>query len=731
MTPPIAFTHDPSLPWLAQALVRGWTWSTATRRRRVWAAPLYLHAVVYAVALLFPPAAAATAGTAQATLMALGVVDSYGVPLWKYTFTTDYGSVMDFGTRATLATLLQIEAGFFVAIGGFALWLLTYAISFEFLTTLVTPVANLAQSYAGRIIPGIALIAAMVAGLFVAFNIMRGNAVRAASQAAVAVCVALVGAGLLHSPISWVISENGPLMAGRNVAIGLGANTVASSQQAAALPRQLQGVLATEFVRQPLQMWNLSAVADDTPACAAAWSAGVQSGDQDRIKDGIAACGAPNSAQMKDAADNPTAGQIGTGLMLLCFVAVFAVFCIVLGLHIIGEFFRAVANAFRLLWDAAVGVIPGVAQSNLVNTFVAMMFSMVAMFAYVTFAVFVGQVVTETFRFAGNGIVGMLGALIVMVLALVATRRVSQGLKQGSAATTASILSGLGAPPVPEKTNILKEKSNSFLRDVGQIGTGVAAGAVGAKAVSHIPALAPGLQLAGTYLPHRRKLRHASKGAAQHQKAAAKAAKAAANAAAPATPAAPATTSAAGPGSSPAAAGSSAAAQPAPTTAAAAPPPASGPTLSPAAATAVQSGPQSAGPPPPPRTATNAAAPAPTSVDDTSPTRSLVNSGIAPPAPPVPAAHTPTSGDDTSPASRPPATAAAAPLPDHGSPQSAPPAPAPHPASPVSRPDDTSPGLLPLSPPPSPFEQPATPPRPSTSGATPMPPPTTEERADD
>ena len=716
--------YDPSLPWLAQLLVRGWSWSTATRRRRFWAAPMYLHVLVYAVAMLFPPVASAAMGTAQTSLIALGVVDSYGVPLWKYTFTTDYGSVMDFGTRATLATLLQIEAGFFVAIGGFAIWLLTSAIKFEFVKFLVIPFSTMAQNYAGRILPGVALIAAMVAGLFVAFNVMRGNTVRAASQAVVAVCVALVGAAMLHSPISWVMSDNGPLISARNVAIGLGANTVASSQQAESYPNQLEGVLATEFVRQPLQMWNLSAVADDTPACAAAWSAGVLSGNQDRIKDGVAACGGPNSAQMKESADNPGAGQIGTGLMLLCFIGVFALFCIVLALHIIGEFFRAVANAFRLLWDAAVGVIPGVAQSNLVNTFVAMMFSAVAMFAYVTFAVFVGNLAQETARFAGSGLLGMFCALIVMVLALVATRRVSQGLKKSSDATTASILSGLGAPPVPEKTNILKEKSKAFLRDAGQIGTGVAAGAVGAKVVSHMPALAPGLQLAGTYLPHRRKLRHVSKGAARQQKAAAAAAKqqqkAQQKAAATATNnTAPATAAPAGPTPPNQAPTSGQAPNTAPIS-----PAASGPAA--ATQTTSTASPSSTLTPGSPRTTTTVA-PAPTSGSGTSP----APRGTAPATIPAPApagvAPPPTRADGTSPLSRPPVTSAAPPLPDLSPIDPAPP-PAPGRAQPASNSgNDTSPSSgAAASPPPSPFEHPgaASRPRPTTTELTPMPPPT-------
>lgn len=708
---------DPTLSWLGQALVGAWAWSTATRARRIFAAPLFLHVLVYTAAMMSPPVAQAfvQAGNVDPWLATLGVVDSYGVPLARYTFTTDFGTVLDGGTQLGLATLLQIEAACFISLGGWSIWVLKYAISFGFLETLVAPFITVVQDITSHAIPGIAAIAAVVAAFIVAINVMRGNTSRAASQTMAALLVVMVTGVLMHSPISWAISENGPLKTGRNVAISLATNSPASSPQAATYPEKWQGELATLFVRQPLQMWNLGAIADDTPACAQAWNAGVMSGDQDQIKDRIAGCGSPQSAAMKATVDNPNPGQLGTGLMLLLFILTFAVFCFSMAMHIIGEFFRAVANGARLLWDAAVGVIPGAAQSNLVNTSVALMFSAVAMFAYVTFTVLVGGVVGAVFARLGNGAAAMFTALIVMIFAVVGVSKVSRGLKQSSAQTTANLLSGIGAPPAPERTHILKEKSSGFLRDLGNIGTGVAAGAVGAAAVKRIPALAPAMQVAGTYLPHRRNIRHAARGANKYQKAAAKAAK-------NAPPTAPASASSM---TAPAAPGPTAAG---PTTPVNMPPAGPGgaaatPSTTAPATSAATTSPAGT---PPSATAANATSPGRPATGSATPMTTAAAGASAPPAAP------PNSADATSPGR--PATAALTPLPDPATRPSAtgedphPPA-SPAPITPnaaLTSPDATSPPTptsagAPAGP--SPFEPPAptdtVPPDPTVARAAP------------
>lgn len=506
---------DPTLPTLGQLFARGWALSNATRLRRFTMLPIYLQLCLCLVALIFPAEAHAAIGPQSPLLYVLGVTDSYGVPLSRYAISTDYGSVLDGGSQAVLATLLEAEAGLFVVIGGVAIWFLMYVISFGFLPDLVQPVASVVQDYAGQILPGVAAIAAIVAATFVAVNILRGNLPRAASQGAAAVLIALIGGALVYSPISWVISDSGPLAQGRDVAVSLGSNSVAGLDNTSDTLNRLEGTLATSFVRRPLQTWNFAGQPDSTPSCAAAWSEGVRSGDPDNIKDGIRACGASDSAAMKATADNPSPGQLGTGVLMLMFIGIFALFCAVLGFHIVLEFFRAVANAFKLLWSFAVGVIPGGPQASLVNTFVAMLFSGVAMFGYITMTIFIGEIVTVVFRQQGNGVVAMMSALILMMVAIRLVFAMSKSLKKSSANVASGVISSVGAAPPPPTTNILQEKAGGFLRDSSVVAMGLGATMAGGALAARSPSASHALHVVAPFVRGGRSsmVRHLDRGA--------------------------------------------------------------------------------------------------------------------------------------------------------------------------------------------------------------------------
>lgn len=506
---------DPTLPTLGQLFARGWALSNATRLRRFTMLPIYLQLCLCLVALIFPAEAHAAIGPQSPLLYVLGVTDSYGVPLSRYAISTDYGSVLDGGSQAVLATLLEAEAGLFVVIGGVAIWFLMYVISFGFLPDLVQPVASVVQDYAGQILPGVAAIAAIVAATFVAVNILRGNLPRAASQGAAAVLIALIGGALVYSPISWVISDSGPLAQGRDVAVSLGSNSVAGLDNTSDTLNRLEGTLATSFVRRPLQTWNFAGQPDSTPSCAAAWSEGVRSGDPDNIKDGIRACGASDSAAMKATADNPSPGQLGTGVLMLMFIGIFALFCAVLGFHIVLEFFRAVANAFKLLWGFAVGVIPGGPQASLVNTFVAMLFSGVAMFGYITMTIFIGEIVTVVFRQQGNGVVAMMSALILMMVAIRLVFAMSKSLKKSSANVASGVISSVGAAPPPPTTNILQEKAGGFLRDSSVVAMGLGATMAGGALAARSPSASHALHVVAPFVRGGRSsmVRHLDRGA--------------------------------------------------------------------------------------------------------------------------------------------------------------------------------------------------------------------------
>ncbi|MEU0498051.1 hypothetical protein [Mycobacterium sp. NPDC006124] len=722
---------DPALPTLSQLFARGWALSSTTRLRKFILLPIYLQLCLCLIALAFPAEAHAAIGPQSPVLYVLGVTDSYGVPLSRYAISTDYGSVLDGGSQAVLATLLEAEAGLFVVIGGVAIWFLMYVISFGFLPDLVQPVASVVQDYAGQILPGVAAIAAIIAATFVALNILRGNLPRAASQGAAAVLVALIGGALVYSPISWVISDSGPLAQGRDVAVSLGSNSVAGLDNTTDTLNRLEGTLATSFVRRPLQTWNFAGQPDSTPSCAAAWSDGVNSGDPDNIKDGIRACGASDSAAMKATADNPSPGQLGTGVLMLMFIGIFALFCVVLGFHIVLEFFRAVANAFKLLWGFAVGVIPGGPQASLVNTFVAMLFSGVAMFGYITMTIFIGEIVTVVFRQQGNGVVAMLSALILMMVAIRLIFAMSKNLKQTSANVASGVINSVGAAPPPPTTNILQEKAGGFLRDSTVVAAGVGATMAGGVIAARSPSAAHALSVVAPFVRGGRTsmVRHLDRGAdiynrkqdaeererARQEREAAKAAtEQAKTESAPPT----ASTATAPDTTASAAAGNGGGPPPAPS----APP---GPSAPPAGTA--------------PPTTQFSAAPAGRDVPPSRPTPLSANDLQSPPASSPPS----TSGYGTSPG----------PTPNGAGPQGGPPtaprtgsgAPLPDWNNPTTSGDDTSPPSGPRhgsagadAAPPSPFEQPAdptppaAPPAPPATGSTrPLPPPAGPRHSDD
>jgi len=100
-------TWDPTLPALGQLLARGAVTATATRWRRYTVFPFYLNAIVLAAALIFPAEAhAAFVGTSP-LLHELGIKDSYGVDIGNYAISTDYGTVLDGGSKAVLGTILD------------------------------------------------------------------------------------------------------------------------------------------------------------------------------------------------------------------------------------------------------------------------------------------------------------------------------------------------------------------------------------------------------------------------------------------------------------------------------------------------------------------------------------------------------------------------------------------------------------------------------------------------
>jgi hypothetical protein len=504
------FMWDPTLSPAGQLFTRCWIACTKTRLRRYTLLPIVIQTVLMTVALTVPGFAHAAIAIENPLISMIGIKDSYGVPVGNYAISTDYGTVFDGGTKAVMGSLLDAEAGIFVTIGGFGIWFIIYVLSLGFLPVIVEPVVTVAQDYAHHILPGVFACAGLIAAAMITFNILKENFARATMMAATSVVVAVVFGALAYAPITWAISTDGPLMRGRDVAISLGTDSAASSANTTDTLNKLEGTLATSFIRHGLQALNFGGLPDDTPACAQAWSAGAMSDDSDQIKDGIAACGAANSASMKATADNPSPGQIGSGFMLLVFITIFAVFCCVLAFHIIGEFFNAVIAGLKFGWDLAVGVIPAMTGSA-INSFLAVNLGFAAMFGYVTATIVTGQVVTAVFSTHGSGIDAMLSILVFMVIVVRNVGAIPRGLRRGAANAAANMVNAINGPTPAPVNNIVEERAGSFLQSSSAAVVGVGATMAGQQLARRAPDAAHALNLVAPVLGNRT-LRHVNRG---------------------------------------------------------------------------------------------------------------------------------------------------------------------------------------------------------------------------
>lgn len=357
------------------------------RRRACWLAGILF------VFFVFPGLLGAAAGAQSETIAGnsqidgltwMNVRDSAGVPLASYQFVTDHGSVLH-PINTMLWTILGLEFTGYMVIVVTAIWLIGYALSFQWLNLFAGALRGLAHTLTTQIAtPAMLLAAAGVGALIVAWFLLRGFHAKATMQVVMMLVVAILGPMFLSEPLGDVLSSEGLLAQGRNVGISVAAGlTGDANPNANKLISGLQGRLADYFVRSPLQVWNFGHLIDDRPACRAVWSAGIKADDDDRIKDGLRACG---DAAAATRADNPGMGQIGTGLILLICGTLLMMFAVVLAIRIIRAALDSIYHGFLTIFGfAAGGFIYGPTQNNLIRSLVHSVIGAARMTAYTIF----------------------------------------------------------------------------------------------------------------------------------------------------------------------------------------------------------------------------------------------------------------------------------------------------------------------------------------------------------
>ncbi|WP_433206490.1 hypothetical protein ACQP1G_20095 [Nocardia sp. CA-107356] len=379
-------------------------------------------------------AAAPQTGTASGNQVdALGwmnVRDSGGVPVLDYTFAAPHGSLFD-PLQTVVVAILGLEFVGYKVIVTTAVWMIGYALSFQWLRPISGVVTGVADQFASQIATPLMLtVAGSIGAFIVAWFVVRGYHAKAVMQVVTMVGVAIIGPFFLSQPLADVLSSDGLLAQGRDLGLSVAAGLNGRSSPApAGMVPGLEAGLADNFARQPTQVWNFGHVIDLTPSCRTIWSTTTGTGSDAQVLAGLRNCG-DSAAYAR--ASSPDMGQIGSGLVLLISATVLLIFGVYLSIKIIWSAYDAIYHGFLSIFGfAAGGFIYGPTQTFLIRNLVD---SFIAAARMTAFTIFLGVYVLflgNLFKQAPAQYVLVLGA-IVEVIAVFQLKRLSGALDRSS-----------------------------------------------------------------------------------------------------------------------------------------------------------------------------------------------------------------------------------------------------------------------------------------------------------
>ncbi len=411
-------------------------WATSSRRHRLTALLTLATLVQLTATVILCSRAGAYAGptTTSANTSAINglsftdIRDSYGVPVWDYLYATKDGSILNPG-QTMLATGLRGLEMVFVVESLLALYLTKCVWSFSWLNWFDTALTKIADSVTGQLnTPVLLVLAVTVGALFVAWFVLRGSYAKATVQVVTMVAVAALGTIFLAHPLADILSPNGVLGQVRNlgfsIVAALNGDDTGDGQTTI---DTVTGALATNIPRHLLQTWNLDDIVDNSPTCRAAWSNGVLAGSESQVESGLRSCGASSAYAMTQ---NPSMGQIGTGLVVVIFGTILLLFLAYLSIKVVLCALSAITNGFRLIFALTIGgFIYGRTQLGLVRALVGVAGDAWSMLVYLIYLGGYAMVANDVFEAVpGNGMEVILVGGAGMIAGFVLLRRIDKNL---------------------------------------------------------------------------------------------------------------------------------------------------------------------------------------------------------------------------------------------------------------------------------------------------------------
>ncbi|MFQ6226341.1 hypothetical protein [Nocardia sp. NPDC002869] len=412
---------------------RDWLAEHPWHRRTLWVLGLLFLFVVFPGIVGVVATAQVSSGVSQIDGLGwMNITDSNGVPLSSYTFASNRGGLLNPG-YTVLWTLLGLEFVGYMAIVTTAIWIVGFTFGFTWLDMFANALNGVAAALSHQIATPMMLITAATIGtFFVAWFIVRGFPSKATMQVITMLGVAIIGPVFLAEPLADVLSSDGLLTQGRDVGISVAAGlTGDSNPNPVLLVKTMQEDLADNFARKPVQVWNFGEVVDNYAACESAWSSGVLSGKDDNILKGIKQCG---NGSAYSRADNPSMGQVGTGIILLVCATLLLAFAVYLGLKVMKAAMNTIYHGFMSIFGfAAGGFIYGPTQTFLVRNVVD---GLIAAARMTVFTIFLGVYIlfmSNLFDQARGQVMSVIViACVVEIVAISQIRRLNRSLSRGN-----------------------------------------------------------------------------------------------------------------------------------------------------------------------------------------------------------------------------------------------------------------------------------------------------------